>query len=73
MKLSAIKNGWAARGQGWAVHGRTREEAQTKFAQAEALHKVIDARTREQVSQNRQSDLPMKKPDSTVRHTNQPN
>lgn len=51
MKLSAIKNGWAARGQGWAVHGQTKEEAQNKFVQAEVLHKVIDARIRERISQ----------------------
>ena len=50
MRLSAIKNGWAALGEGWAVHGQTKEEAQTKFDAAVALHKVIDARTRERVA-----------------------
>ena len=42
--LKPIKNGWAAFGNGWAVHGRTREEAIENFRKAEELHREIDAR-----------------------------
>lgn len=42
--LSPIKGGWAAHGDGWAVHGRTREEAVQKFWEAEHRHREIDAR-----------------------------
>lgn len=42
--LKPIKNGWAAHGDGWAVHGHTREEAIEKFREAERLHKEIDSR-----------------------------
>ena len=44
MRLRAIKNGWAALGDGWAVHGRTKEEAIEKYHEAEVWHKVLDAR-----------------------------
>lgn len=43
--LVPIKNGWAARGEGWAVHGRTPEEARQKFYEAEERHREIDARS----------------------------
>ena len=33
--LVLIKNGWAALGDGWAVHGRTREEALENYRKAE--------------------------------------
>jgi hypothetical protein len=42
--LSEIKNGWAALGPGWAVHGRTKEEALQKYYEAEAKHPEIDQR-----------------------------
>ncbi len=42
--LVPIKNGWAALGEGWAVHGRTQEEAIQKFREAEQRHQEIDAR-----------------------------
>ena len=41
--LTPIKNGWAARGNGWAVHATTREEAIRKFREAEERHREIDA------------------------------
>jgi hypothetical protein len=37
-RLEQIKNGWAARGDGWAVHGRTQDEAIRRFAEAEKRH-----------------------------------
>lgn len=43
--LTPIKDGWAAHGPGWAVHGRTREEAIEKFREAERRHQEIDARS----------------------------
>ncbi|MGB6838605.1 MAG: hypothetical protein WBF66_12995 [Dehalococcoidia bacterium] len=42
--LAQIKNGWAARGNGWAVHAPSQEEAIRKFEEAERRHKEIDAR-----------------------------
>jgi hypothetical protein len=42
--LKPIKNGWAAFGDGWAVHGRTREEAIENFHRAEERYREIDAR-----------------------------
>ncbi len=42
--LVPIKNGWAALGDGWAVHGHTREEALENFRKAEEKHREIDAR-----------------------------
>jgi hypothetical protein len=42
--LTEIKNGWAALGDGWAVHGRTKEEAIQKYYEAEARHREIDQR-----------------------------
>jgi hypothetical protein len=42
--LSEIKNGWAALGHGWAVHGRTKEEALQKYYEAEAKHREINQR-----------------------------
>jgi hypothetical protein len=41
-----IKGGWGARPitGGWAVHGRTREEAAAKFAAAVRKHAEIRAR-----------------------------
>jgi hypothetical protein len=42
--LAPIKNGWAALGDGWAVHGHTREEALENYRRAEERHREIDAR-----------------------------
>jgi hypothetical protein len=39
-----IKSGWAAVGDGWAVHGKTQEEARRLFEVAELKHQEIDAR-----------------------------
>ncbi len=39
--LSEIKNGWAARWDGWAVFGVTQEEALQKFHEAVALREKI--------------------------------
>lgn len=43
-RIERIKNGWAAIGNGWAVHGATQEEALEKFRQAEQRHRKIDER-----------------------------
>lgn len=43
-ELRPIKGGWAASGNGWAVHALTREEAIQKFKEAERQHEVIDSR-----------------------------
>jgi hypothetical protein len=42
--LRPIKNGWAALGGNWAVHGKTEAEAREQFAQAVERHREIDAR-----------------------------
>ena len=42
--LAPIKNGWAALGNGWAVHGSTREEALENYHKAEERHREIDSR-----------------------------
>lgn len=39
--LIEIATGWAAHGEGWAVHGRTREEALENYRRAEQRHKEI--------------------------------
>ncbi len=39
--LIEIANGWAAHGDRWAVHGRTREEAIEKFRKAEKRRREI--------------------------------
>ncbi len=44
LDLKPIKNGWAALGTGWAVHGETEEEAVRLFHEAIERHKEIDAR-----------------------------
>jgi len=43
-RLTPIKAGWAARGNGWAVHGKTREEALRLFQEAENHHQIIMSR-----------------------------
>jgi uncharacterized protein YuzE len=42
--ITPIKHGWAARGKGWAVHGRTPEEARQHYETADARHREIDQR-----------------------------
>lgn len=42
--LLQTKSGWLARGDGWAIHAPTREEAIRKYEEAERRHKEIDAR-----------------------------
>jgi hypothetical protein len=42
--LTEIKTGWAALGQGWAVHAATRDEALRRFREAEREHREILAR-----------------------------
>jgi len=42
--LRAIKGGWAADGNGWAVHGKTKEEAIEHYGFAIIRHKLISAR-----------------------------
>ena len=39
-----IKEGWAALGDGWAVFGATKEEAEERYYDAEAQHAKIMAR-----------------------------
>ena len=51
-KLSPIKNGWAAFGKGWAVHGRTREEAIRLFQEPGRRHEYIDARPQWEAAAN---------------------
>ena len=43
-RLERIQGGWAARGDGWAVHGKTKQEALTRFREAELRHAEIDRR-----------------------------
>ena len=40
-ELFPIANGWAAYGDGWAVHGATREEAIEKYRKAEQRRREI--------------------------------
>lgn len=42
--LRPIKAGWAAYGDGWAVHGETEHEALERYAAAERKHAEIEAR-----------------------------
>jgi hypothetical protein len=42
--MTPIKNGWAARGDGWAVHAPSEEEARRRFEEAERRHREIEAR-----------------------------
>lgn len=42
--IRRVKGGWAALGDGWAVHGETEEEAVKLYYEAIERHKEIDAR-----------------------------
>lgn len=44
LDLRPIKSGWAALGDGWAVHGETEEEAVRLYHEAIERHGEIDAR-----------------------------
>lgn len=50
-RLNPIFNGWAAHGDGWAVHGRTQEEAIEKYWRTEQRRREILAMSprREQI------------------------
>lgn len=43
-ELRPVKGGWAASGHGWAVHGKTPDDATTRFREAKRLHRLIDSR-----------------------------
>lgn len=48
LDIREIKNGWAVLSrEGWAVHGRTKEEAVRRYHEAIERHKEIDARSAE--------------------------
>ena len=42
--LVQIKSGWAARGNGWAVHAPTKEEAISKYKQRKQFYSEILSR-----------------------------
>jgi len=43
-RFQEIKNGWAAVGDGWAVHASTKEDALRQYEEAERRHREIDKR-----------------------------
>ena len=43
-RLERISGGWAARGDGWAVHALTKEGALERFWNAVRVHEQIDGR-----------------------------
>ncbi len=45
MITEEIKNGWAARGNGWAVHAPTEEEAINKYTEREKYYKWLDSQS----------------------------
>ncbi len=55
-QLTPIKDGWAAFGEGWTVHGATKDEALRKFREAEERYRQIDARSEPQCGERRQSE-----------------
>lgn len=46
-QLVEIKDGWAALGEGWAVFGKTREDALERYVSADEKHAELRARTME--------------------------
>lgn len=50
-RLEPIKNGWAAIGDSWAVHGATQEEALEKFQLALKRHREIDQENKKSVAE----------------------
>lgn len=43
-KLTEVRGGWAAVGQGWAVFASTRDDAVREYVEAEQRHREIAAR-----------------------------
>jgi len=43
--LMEIRHGWAAIGDGWAVHAPTKEEALKQYAEAHQRHVEIEGRS----------------------------
>ncbi len=43
-RLVKIKGGWAAHGEGWAVHGVTKQEALRLFEEAQKRHLAMAGR-----------------------------
>jgi hypothetical protein len=43
-RVEPIKGGWAARGEGWAVHAPTRDEAIERYEERARHYREIDAR-----------------------------
>ena len=49
LRLTKIKAGWAAHGDGWAVHGSTREDAISAYrAAVEQLQEILRREDRSQ-------------------------
>lgn len=44
LDMSPVKGGWAAYGDGWAVHGESKEEALRLYHEAVERHREMDAR-----------------------------
>jgi len=44
-RIEAVKNGWAAYGNGWAVRGETPEDARARYLEAERRHREIESRS----------------------------
>jgi len=51
-EVSEIKNGWAARAAGWAVHGATKDEAVRRFHEATELRQKIKLQTKNEADGN---------------------
>lgn len=43
-KIDKVKNGWSARGKGWAVHAQTKTEAIAKFEEREKFYRELAKR-----------------------------
>ena len=56
LDVERVKNGWAAYGDGWAVHGSTREEAIRRYHEAVERHKRINARAGQREHEWSQAD-----------------
>ena len=41
IKLNRVKGGWAAHGEGWAVHAPTQEEARAKHKERVAFYREL--------------------------------
>lgn len=44
-RLVEIKDGWAALGEGWAVFGKTPDDARQRYVAADEKHAELRART----------------------------